>query len=114
MPVKDAPLTADVPLGLLVGENRITDASGGEHQHIYPATGKPTVQVPLAGAVEVDLAVAAARRALPAWRSMPRDQRRARLMRLAALIRENGDELARLATLENGTPALVTAHAPSF
>ena len=40
--------------GLLIGGDRITRTSGGTHQHIYPATGRPNVTVPLAGAAEID------------------------------------------------------------
>ena len=32
-------LAQNLSSGLLVGGDRITDASGGTHAHIYPATG---------------------------------------------------------------------------
>ena len=48
---------------LLIGGERIATASGGDHQHIYPATGQPNAVVPLAGPVEIDQAVTAGRRA---------------------------------------------------
>ena len=44
----------------LVGDQRIDDASGGEHVHIYAGTGKPTLSVPMCGAREMSLAVEAA------------------------------------------------------
>ena len=114
MPITDAPLSSAPPTALLIGSDRIDDSSAGEHQHIYPATGKPTVNVTLAGAREVDLAVRAARAALPTWKATPHDQRRRALIRFAELIRSNGEELGRLSTLDNGTPSLITAHAPMF
>jgi acyl-CoA reductase-like NAD-dependent aldehyde dehydrogenase len=71
-----------------------------------------TARVPLAGPAEVDHAVATARRALPAWKSMTADRRRRILLDFAALIRRSGDELARIQTIENGTPAATTAYTP--
>ncbi|MDT5202937.1 MAG: hypothetical protein QOH34_4459, partial [Mycobacterium sp.] len=32
--------------GLLIGGDRIADASGGTHAHIYPATGQPNAHIP--------------------------------------------------------------------
>ncbi|HEY6870082.1 MAG TPA: aldehyde dehydrogenase family protein, partial [Novosphingobium sp.] len=87
---------------LLIGDRHIESASGGTHTHIYAATGKPTAEIPLAGAAEVDAAVAAARRAAPLWAGMPRDQRRDCLIRLAHLLRENAAELTRLSVIDNG------------
>jgi acyl-CoA reductase-like NAD-dependent aldehyde dehydrogenase len=96
----------------LIGEHRVKQTSGGVWSHIYPATGTVTTSVPLAGPAEVDGAVAAARQALPAWKSMTQDRRRRTLLDFAALIRHYGDALARIQTIENGTPAATTAYTP--
>ena len=56
---------------LLIGTDRAREASGGEHRHVYAATGMPTARVPLAGAPEMAQAVEAARQALAPWRAMP-------------------------------------------
>ena len=45
--------------GLLIGGEHIAESTGGQFQHVYAATGKPTVAVSLAGAHEIDLAVCA-------------------------------------------------------
>ncbi len=90
--------------GLLIGDRLVTEASGGEFQHEYPATGRPTVRVPLAGRKEVDEAVRAARAALPEWRSWTVDRRRNVMLRFAALMKEHEDEIGRLSVFENGTP----------
>ena len=90
-------------LGLVVGDRRISDSSGGTHAHIYPGSGKATRELPLAGTEEIDAAVSAARAALPDWRRMPAHARRAILNRLADLIDDAGGELERLAAAENGT-----------
>jgi acyl-CoA reductase-like NAD-dependent aldehyde dehydrogenase len=71
---------------------------------LNPATEKPIAQLERAGVEETDRAVAAARAAYPAWRAVkPAD--RARLMRrVAALVEEHRDGLARLETSNVGKP----------
>jgi acyl-CoA reductase-like NAD-dependent aldehyde dehydrogenase len=73
-------------------------------QVLNPATAKPIAQLDRAGVEETDRAVAAARAAYPAWRAVkPAD--RARLMRrVAALVEEHIDGLARLETSNVGKP----------
>ncbi len=90
--------------GLLIGSDRITDASGGVYPHHNPATGQVQAQVPMAGAAEVDRAVAAARAALPAWRAMPENQRGAILHRLADLLEQHSELSGIVNALENGNP----------
>jgi acyl-CoA reductase-like NAD-dependent aldehyde dehydrogenase len=89
---------------LLIGDRRLTHASGGTHQHVYAGTGEPTAAVPLGGVVEMDAAVRAARTALPRWRAMPADVRRDAMLRAAELIRTNAAELSFLQTLESAVP----------
>jgi acyl-CoA reductase-like NAD-dependent aldehyde dehydrogenase len=71
---------------------------------LNPATEKPLAELSSAGVPETDEAVAAAKAAFPGWRAVaPAD--RARLMRrLAALVEEHGEELARLETQNVGKP----------
>jgi acyl-CoA reductase-like NAD-dependent aldehyde dehydrogenase len=98
--------------GLLIGDRLVTNTSGGEHEHVYPATGKPTVRVPLAGAPEIDDAVRAARAALPEWRSWTVDRRRDAMLRFAALVRQQEDQIARLSVVENGMPIWMASEGP--
>jgi len=35
--------------GLLLGTDRVTGSSGGTHDHIYPATGRPNARIELTG-----------------------------------------------------------------
>jgi aldehyde dehydrogenase (NAD+) len=100
--IADADLSVLPRRALLIGDRFVESASGGTHTHIYAATGKPTGKVPLAGAAEVDAAVAAARRAAPLWATMPRDERRDCLIRLAHLLQANAGELTRLSVIDNG------------
>jgi acyl-CoA reductase-like NAD-dependent aldehyde dehydrogenase len=76
----------------------------GSLEVLNPATEKPIAQLERAGVEETDRAVAAAKAAYPAWRDVkPAD--RARLMRrVAALVEEHIDGLARLETSNVGKP----------
>ncbi len=110
--IAEADLSVLPRRALLIGDRRIENASGGTHRHIYAATGKPTGDIPLAGAAEIDEAVAAARRAAPIWADMPRNERRDCMIRLAHLLRENADELAALSTIDNGIPIFTQQYGP--
>jgi acyl-CoA reductase-like NAD-dependent aldehyde dehydrogenase len=90
--------------GLLIGGDRITEASGGTHSHIYPATGQPNAIIPLAGAAEIDRAVAAAWQAHREWMSLTVDRRRDLLIDLADAVHESLDELTRLNVYDYGVP----------
>ncbi len=71
---------------------------------LNPATEQVIGQVPDCGAKELDSAVAAARAAFPKWKATPIEQRREYLAKMAAVIKENSDELMRLLTAEQGKP----------
>jgi aldehyde dehydrogenase (NAD+) len=69
-----------------------------------PATGEVFANVPNAGAGELDLAVAAARRAFPGWRSLAWSDRQALIVRIGEIISAHADELAAMLTREQGKP----------
>jgi aldehyde dehydrogenase (NAD+) len=94
--------------GALIGDKVFTDGTGGEFEHVYAATGETTKRIPLAGAREVALAARAARDASPVWRSLPTDQRRRLLLRVAELIRKEVDLLANLTTIDSAVPMIAT------
>ncbi len=71
---------------------------------VNPATEQVIGQVPDCGQAELDSAVAAARAAFPKWRATPIEERRAMLGQMAAVIKDNSDELMRLLTAEQGKP----------
>jgi aldehyde dehydrogenase (NAD+) len=85
-----------------------TTSSGGSCAHVNPTTGRAQADVLLAGTVEVDEAVAAARRAFAGWRAIRPDERRNLLLRLAALLRDEAEPLGLLTVLECGA-AVATA-----
>ena len=71
---------------------------------LNPATAQPWAEIAEAREEEVDRAVAAAKRAFydPAWRGLTASARGKLLMKLADLVEQNADELARLETLDSG------------
>lgn len=67
-----------------------------------PSTGGVIAQLPLSTAAEADRAIAAAKAAFPAWAATPVSKRVEPIFKLAALIRENEETLARLIAEEMG------------
>ena len=82
---------------------QITPGESDRKQDVFnPATGAVTGEVTLAGASDVDRAVAAAGAAFPAWADTP-PIRRARVMfRFLELLNQHKDDLARAITAEHG------------
>lgn len=67
-----------------------------------PATGALLARIPDSDAAAVDAAVAAAKRAQPAWEKLPAIQRAGHLRTIAAKLREHRTELARIIVREQG------------
>jgi succinate-semialdehyde dehydrogenase/glutarate-semialdehyde dehydrogenase len=81
------------------------DADSGQTLAVNnPATNEVIGTVPKMGAVETRRAIAAADRALPAWRALTAKERATKLRRWFELLMENQDDLGRLMTLEQGKP----------
>ncbi len=76
-----------------------------------PASGEVIAQVADAGPADVDAAVAQARAVFDdgAWARLPGGQRARILWRIADLIEEHADELARLETRDQGQPLNISA-----
>lgn len=80
-------------------------SSGGpSYDVLNPATGELIAQVQRAGAEHTELAIAAANRALPAWRGLTAKERSQRLKRWAELMLSHQLELATLLSREQGKP----------
>jgi aldehyde dehydrogenase (NAD+) len=77
-------------------------SSGNIFDHINPATGRKQAEIGMAGAKEVDLAVAAAQRALPVWKATKPGKRAELLYRFAELVDKNMDRIAKISAIENG------------
>lgn len=89
---------------LLIDGQLVDAASGETFETVSPANNRVVGTVAKAGIEDVNLAVAAARRAFDdgRWSKMPPVERARRMRKAADIIRERVDELARLETLNCG------------
>ena len=69
-----------------------------------PAKGETIARVSQGGPADVDAAVAAARKALPAWSALPGDERARHLYALARHVQKRERFLSVLETIDNGKP----------
>jgi betaine-aldehyde dehydrogenase len=77
---------------------------GATEPVLNPANGEEIAQAPLSGAADVDLAVAAARRAFDGWSQTTPAERAEALLGIAGAIEEHGEELAREEAVNAGKP----------
>ncbi len=91
----------------VINGERVGAASGAVFDCISPIDGKKIADVARCDAVDIDRAVAAARAAFEdrRWAGVAPQQRKATLVRFAALIKQYGQELATLEALDMGKPA---------
>lgn len=82
----------------------VEDSAGAPIKVIYPATGEVIAVLHEATASVVEAALASAKRAQGAWAAMKPVERSRILRRAADMIREQGEELALLETLDTGKP----------
>ncbi len=79
-------------------------ASGEYFATSNPATGDKIAEVASSDAADVDAAVKAARKALPAWQALSGHQRARYLYALARQVQKHSRRLAVLETIDNGKP----------
>ncbi|MAM62693.1 betaine-aldehyde dehydrogenase [Maritimibacter sp. UBA3975] len=80
------------------------DDNGAPIPVIYAATGEEIARIHAATPALVDRAIAAAKRALPAWAAMTGTERGRILRRAADIMRERNRELSELETFDTGKP----------
>jgi lactaldehyde dehydrogenase/glycolaldehyde dehydrogenase len=86
-------------------DGRWTPGSGqGLTEVENPANEKVIAIVPNGVAADAEEALAAARRAQPAWAALPAVERGRMVAALADLVREHGEQLARIVVAEQGKP----------
>ncbi|HEY2487817.1 MAG TPA: CoA-acylating methylmalonate-semialdehyde dehydrogenase [Candidatus Binataceae bacterium] len=85
-----------------IGGSKISGRNDRFGEVFNPATGKCTGHVRFAGTEEVDLAVAAAAKAFPAWTSTSPLHRARVLFKLKDLLERDAESLAALITSEHG------------
>lgn len=101
----DQPLTLDrLQTRLLIGGEWVDGVAGTTISVENPYDGSLIANVAEARAEDVDLAVAAAERAFPAWRAMAAHDRGRLLLKLADRIEAEAAELARLEAMDTGHP----------
>ncbi|WP_374730383.1 betaine-aldehyde dehydrogenase [Salinarimonas sp.] len=96
-------------LPLFIGGERRPATSGERFETRDPADGSVLATVDVAGAADIEAAVAAAREGFRVWSRMTGVERGRILMRAAALLRERNDALARLETQDTGRPISETS-----
>jgi acyl-CoA reductase-like NAD-dependent aldehyde dehydrogenase len=92
---------------MVIGGERVDAADGKTFEVVNPATGTVMATAPLGGREDVDRAVAAAQAAFDdrkGWASWAAGKRGRTLSKLAALIKANTEELARLESQNVGKP----------
>jgi aminomuconate-semialdehyde/2-hydroxymuconate-6-semialdehyde dehydrogenase len=86
-------------------DGQFTEPVGGKYlDNIEPATGQPYSLVPDSDERDVELAVAAAEKAFPAWAKTPAADRSRMLLRIADLIERDLEKLARAESIDTGKP----------
>jgi len=98
-------------MGVTVTQNKnfvngkwVDAVEGGTMEVLNPATGETIAEVPRGTQADVDRAVEAAKAALPEWLETTPGERAEALLKLAAAIDDNAEELAELESLNVGKP----------
>ncbi|MEV4009466.1 aldehyde dehydrogenase family protein [Nonomuraea angiospora] len=86
----------------LIGGELVPAGDGRTLDSVNPATGEVWARIPASGAPDAEAAVAAARRAFPAWSALPALARAGYLRKVSEVFARNAEELARLETRDNG------------
>ncbi|MFC5384776.1 aldehyde dehydrogenase family protein [Aquamicrobium segne] len=91
---------------IVVGNKVLYEGSDGVGQSINPATGQVVAEFARAGAAEVEMAVAAARKAFDdgPWQRMRPFERGRILHRIGELMLQKRDEIARMESMDSGKP----------
>jgi 1-pyrroline dehydrogenase len=99
---------------MFVGGEWVESSSGETMEVLNPATGEVIAEVPRGTAEDVDRAVGAARKAWVEWQDKTPKDRMELLLKLADVIDEHAEELARLESLNVGKPWWVAVDEPSI
>lgn len=89
---------------IVIGGEKVSALNGETMEIINPANGAVIAKAPKCGIGELNRAVEAAVKAAPEWGARPMGERSKALLKLSQLIMGNLDELAKLETMEHGSP----------
>jgi aldehyde dehydrogenase (NAD+) len=94
---------------LLIDGHRVPSSSGRTFQSLNPATEEVIATIAEGNEADVDLAVAAARRAFEGpWRTMRAAERGHLLLKWAELLKRHTDEIVEIESLDGGKPISAT------
>src|SRR5687768_11199952 len=91
-------------LGNFIDGRFVPPVSGTYFDDVCPATGDPLAEIPDSDHRDVANAVAAAKHAFPSWSTTRAEDRSRILLKIADLIEQNLEELARLESDDHGKP----------
>ncbi|KAI8608715.1 aldehyde dehydrogenase [Chytriomyces sp. MP71] len=95
----------NVPTGLFINGQFVPSVSGKKFETVDPNTGKVITEVYEADKADVNIAVAAAKKAYEeVWSKIPAAQRGEYLYKLAQLVERDQEQLAALEAYDNGKP----------
>lgn len=97
-------MTAYPSLHMMIAGERVSGGGRRTHAVVNPATGETIGELPLAEPADLDRALETAQRGFKLWRKSTPQQRAAVLNGAARLLLERQEDLARIATLEQGKP----------
>ncbi len=83
----------------------VAPAAPRDLEVIDPSTEEPVAVISLGGQADTDRAVAAAKRAFPAWAATPPAERLALVEKILEIYKRRAPDMARAITLEMGAPA---------
>lgn len=99
---------------MFIGGEFVDSSSGETMEVLNPATGEVIAEVPRGTAEDVERAVEAAKRAWGAWQGKTPKDRMELLLKLADVIDEHAEELARLESRNVGKPWWVAVDEPGL
>jgi aldehyde dehydrogenase (NAD+) len=97
-------VTYEQPLGLFINNEFVPARNGGTLETVNPATEKVITKVHAADKDDVDIAVAAARKAFKTWKKISGTERAKLLKKLADLTEKYRDTLTAIEAADSGKP----------
>lgn len=106
-PSKVSTLEFETFYNIVDGQQR---GSENIHHGVNPTTGKDLWDVPIGTEKDLNDAVAAGKKAFPAWRDTPVQKRKELLMKFADLFSQHAEEFTTLLCKESGKPVCTILH----
>ncbi|MBK8629841.1 MAG: NAD-dependent succinate-semialdehyde dehydrogenase [Sphingomonadales bacterium] len=101
-------MTSYPTLHMIIDGEKVMQGHRATHRVVNPATGETLGELPLADAADLDRALETAQRGFRIWRNSTAQQRAAVLQGAARLMLERQEEIARIATMEQGKTLVET------